>query len=119
MTGYSPERKAAVLKKLLPPHNLSVMELSRQQEGISNVILYTWRKQVMARDEVASGNGKLPEHWSAEPKLAVVIETSALPEIELSHRTVRGKLSVVTNCSVPACREYLYSTVQVLACNQM
>jgi hypothetical protein len=31
---YSPERKEAVLKKLAPPYNLSVPELS-QQEGIS------------------------------------------------------------------------------------
>lgn len=83
MTGYSPERKAAVLKKLLPPGNLSVAELSRQ-EGISDVTLYTWRKQAMTRGEVVSGSAKLPEHWSAEAKLAVVIETSALSEIELS-----------------------------------
>ena len=46
MLPYSPERKAAVLKKLLPPHNLSVVELSRQ-EGISDVTLYAWRKQAV------------------------------------------------------------------------
>ena len=34
MPRYSPERKAALLKKLLPPLNLSVAELARQ-EGIS------------------------------------------------------------------------------------
>jgi transposase-like protein len=83
MTGYSPERKAAVLKKMLPPHNLSVAELSRQ-EGISDVTLYTWRKQAMGRGEVVSGSGKLPEHWPAEAKLAVVIETAALSVIEQS-----------------------------------
>lgn len=83
MTGYSPERKAAVLKKLLPPGNLSVAELSRQ-EGISDVTLYTWRRQAMTRGEMVSGNGRLPVHWSAEAKLAAVIETSALSEIELS-----------------------------------
>ena len=48
MTGYSPERKAAVLKKMLVPGNLSVAELYRQ-EGISDVTQYTWRKQAMAR----------------------------------------------------------------------
>jgi len=90
MTGYSPERKAAVLKKMLAPGNLSVAELSRQ-EGISDVTLYTWRKQAMARGEMVSGSGKLPEHWSAEAKLAVVIETSAFSEIELSqHCRERG-----------------------------
>lgn len=89
MSRYSPERKAAVLKKMLPPHSLSVAELSRQ-EGISDVTLYTWRKEAIARGEVVSGRaqrgaGKLPEHWPAEAKLAVVIETSTLSEIELSH----------------------------------
>lgn len=83
MTGYSPERKAAVLKKLLPPGNLSVAELSRQ-EGISDVTLYTWRRQAMGRGEVVSGSGKLPAHWPAEAKLAVVIETAALSAIEQS-----------------------------------
>ncbi len=83
MIRYSPERKAAVLKKLLPPHSLSVAELSRQ-EGISDVTLYTWRKQAMVRGEVVSGSGKLPENWTAEAKLAVVIETATLSEIELS-----------------------------------
>jgi transposase-like protein len=86
MTGYSAERKAAVLKKLLPPGNLSVAELSRQ-EGISDVTLYTWRRQAMGRGEVVSwraqrGAGKLPEQWPAEAKLAVVIETAALSAIE-------------------------------------
>lgn len=37
MPRYSPERKAALLKKLLPPLNLSVAELARQ-EGISQSI---------------------------------------------------------------------------------
>jgi transposase-like protein len=36
---YSAERKASVLRKLLPPLNLSVAEVSRQ-EGISEVPLY-------------------------------------------------------------------------------
>lgn len=35
MPRYSPERKEALLKKLLPPHNLSVAEVARQ-EGISD-----------------------------------------------------------------------------------
>lgn len=83
MKGYSPERKAAVLKKLLPPHNLSVAELSRQ-EGISDVTLYTWRKQAVARGEMVSGSDKTTKKWSAEAKLVVVIETATLSEIELS-----------------------------------
>jgi transposase-like protein len=83
MKRYSPERKAAVLKKLLPPLNLSVAELSRQ-EGISDMTLYTWRKQAKSEGYAVPGSGKLPEQWSAEAKFAVVVETAALSEIELS-----------------------------------
>ena len=32
--GYSPERKAAVLKRMLPPNNVAIRQLSRE-EGIS------------------------------------------------------------------------------------
>lgn len=56
MKRYSPERKAAVLKKLLPPQSLSVAELARQ-EGITDVTLYTWRKQAKARGEVVLESG--------------------------------------------------------------
>ena len=47
MARYSDERKSALLKKLLPPLNMSVAELARQ-EGISEVTLYNWRKQAKA-----------------------------------------------------------------------
>lgn len=83
MARYSPERREALLKKLLPPHNLSVAELSRQ-EGISEPTLYAWRKQAKAGGAAVPGDQKRAEDWSAEAKLAVVIETAALSEIELS-----------------------------------
>ena len=83
MNRYSSERKAAVLKKLLPPHSLTVAELSRL-EGISDMTLYTWRRQAKMGGKGVSGNGKLAETWPAETKLAVVVETATLSEVELS-----------------------------------
>ena len=44
MPRYSEERKAAVLKKLLPPKNRSVVQVAAE-EGISDVTLYSWLKQ--------------------------------------------------------------------------
>lgn len=82
MKRYSEERKAAVLRKLLPPMNMTVMEVSKQ-EGISDVTLYVWRKQVRAEGMAVPGAGKVPDDWSAEAKLAVVIETAGLSEIDL------------------------------------
>ena len=83
MKSYSPERKAAMLKKLLPPLNMSVAELSRQ-ENVSTVTLYTWRKQMRERGHVVPGSQLSPEQWSAEAKVAVVAETLTLSEVELS-----------------------------------
>lgn len=82
MPRYSAERKAALLK-LLPPSNLSVTELARQ-EGISEVTLYAWHKQAKAEGAPAPGDKKLPDDCAAEAKFAVVLETAARPEIELS-----------------------------------
>lgn len=82
MNRYSPERKSAILKKLLPPLSLSIAEVSRQ-ENISDVTLYTWRKQLREKGVVVSDSQSSPERWSAEAKLAVVAETLTLSEVEL------------------------------------
>ena len=83
MKHYSVERKAAVLRKMLPPLNLSVAELA-QQEGISDGTLYHWRKQAMAGGDMSAVSKRKSEGWSAESKLAAVVETALLSEVELS-----------------------------------
>ncbi|WP_036666583.1 transposase, partial [Paludibacterium yongneupense] len=83
MARYSPERREALLKKLLPPFNMTVAELARQ-EGLSEQTLYNWRKQAKAGGAAVPGDKNRAEDWPAEAKLAVVIETASLSEIELS-----------------------------------
>lgn len=41
---YSPERKAAVSAKLLPPYNITV-SLQNHKDRIFEVTLYNWRNQ--------------------------------------------------------------------------
>ncbi len=91
MLLYSGERKAALLKKLLPPLNLSVAELARQ-EGISEVTLYAWIKQAKAEGAPVPGDKKLLYDWSSEAKFAVVLENAAFSEIELSEYYRRKSL---------------------------
>lgn len=55
MASYSTERKESVLKKLLPPHNLSVSVLAKQ-EGITEATLYNWRKQAKKEGTPVPGN---------------------------------------------------------------
>lgn len=83
MPRYSQERKAAVLKKLLPPHNRTVVSVAAE-EGIAEVTLYNWLKQCREQGQPVPGETRTGDDWSAEAKLAVVIETAPLSEVELS-----------------------------------
>ena len=83
MPRYSEERKASVLRKLLPPNNRSVPEVAKE-EGISEVTLYTWRTQAKEQGVPVPGSGKQTEDWSPEAKFAAVVETASMTELELS-----------------------------------
>lgn len=84
MPRYSQERKASVLSKLLPPHNLPIPEVA-EAEGISQGTLYNWITQ--AREEgtpVPGSKASHAEQWSGETKLAVVLETLPMNDAEKS-----------------------------------
>ena len=81
--AYPQERKEAILKKLLPPVNQSVAEVARE-EGVSIQTIYSWRTKARQSGIAMPGNTTKTDHWTAETKLAVVIETASLSESELS-----------------------------------
>ena len=83
MTRYSDEHKSALLKKLLPPINMSVAELARQ-EGVSKTVLYSWLKQANATGASVPGHNKKTDEWSPGAKFATVLETATLSEAELA-----------------------------------
>ena len=83
MSSYSLERKASLINKLLPPQNMSVAELSRQ-EGIAPATLYAWRSKLKAGGAVVPGDKSSADNWSGEAKFAAVLHTATLSEIELS-----------------------------------
>lgn len=83
MTRYSEELKASIIAKMMPPNNVTIAQLS-QETGITDATLYTWRKQARANGVPVPGDGKNPEQWRSEDKFAVVLETAALNETELS-----------------------------------
>ena len=67
----------------MPPHPVSVSQLCRET-GVSDVTLYKWRKDYQNRGVAVPSNNKKSEDWTAEDKLAVVIEIASLNEIQLS-----------------------------------
>lgn len=81
--AYSIERKEAILKKLLPPINQTVAEVARA-EGLSVNTLYQWRDKARRSGLPVPGKTPTSNDWSAETKLATVIETASLSESELS-----------------------------------
>lgn len=89
MPRYSDERKEALLSKLLPPYSMTVAALSRS-EAISEQTLYNWRTKAKREGHPVPGRKATSDQWSAEAKLATVINTATLSEAELSHYC-RGK----------------------------
>ncbi|EJI0485778.1 transposase [Salmonella enterica] len=77
MKTYSPERKAAVIARMLPPHNQPVSQLSRQEE-IPIKTLYHWRSEAGISTLPVSGGKTLPHEWSQEARFAVLVETAPL-----------------------------------------
>jgi transposase-like protein len=68
---------------MLPPHNGSVAQLS-EQEGISQAILYLWRKTARAQGRLMpDSDHNSTEQWSSQNKFAVVLESASLNEVEV------------------------------------
>ena len=83
MKVYSAERKASVIQKMMPPHNIPIAQLVKEA-GISDVTLYNWRKQARVEGIAVPADGKNPEKWSSEDKFAIVLEAASLNEAELA-----------------------------------
>jgi transposase-like protein len=79
---YSPERREAILRKLLPPNNRPVTEVA-QEEGISDSTLYNWRNEARKAGQLFPDHGSDPEGWNSRDKFNGVLETAALNESEL------------------------------------
>lgn len=81
--GYPKERKEAVLKKMLPPNNKTIPEISKE-EGICEGTLYSWRKAARAEGRLMPDGDSTPSGWCATDKFAAVVETASLNKAELS-----------------------------------
>ncbi|MCF6325624.1 MAG: transposase [Gammaproteobacteria bacterium] len=93
MPRYTDEFKEQVVRKMMPPNAMSVAELSREI-GISGATLYNWRNKYRKEGKAVPADPSNPERWSGENKLAVLIESAALNEQELSEYCRRKGLYV-------------------------
>lgn len=86
MAQYSPERKKAILDKLLSPTHISIAQLARD-ENIAEQTLYNWRNQ--AKQQAKQQGKTVPtnqktQELSPETKLTIIIDTAKLNETELA-----------------------------------
>lgn len=82
MAQYSPERKQAILDKLLSPTLISIAQLARD-ENIAEQTLYNWRNRAKQQGKTVPTNAKTQE-LSPETKLTIIIDTAKLNETELA-----------------------------------
>lgn len=83
MKPYSPERKEALLRRLLPPESIPLAQLAREA-GVSEQTLYNWRRKLREQGSLVVEPGTPADAWSSADKFAVVLETAALNETELA-----------------------------------
>jgi transposase-like protein len=81
--GYSPKRKSTVLKRMLPPKNIAIRQLS-QEEGISEATLHKWRAVARGKGQLLPDADAGAEGWSSRDKFAAVLEAAALNEADLA-----------------------------------
>ena len=81
--AYPPERKAAVLTKMLPPNNMPLGQLARE-EGISVATLAKWRAEARAKGQFLPDANAGPEGWTSRDKHGAVIEPASMNAADLA-----------------------------------
>jgi transposase-like protein len=67
---------------LLPPNNARVADIVKET-GVPKDTLYEWRTRYSNKQGVSPSSGKPTNQYSADDKLAVIIEAATLNEAEL------------------------------------
>ncbi len=81
MNQYPAELKASLIARMLPPDNMTVLDVERET-GIPKDTLYTWRRK--ARKGDTPSQDVPSDGLNSEEKFNAVLETATLNEIELS-----------------------------------
>ena len=79
---YSDEFKESVVKRMIQPNPVPVSQLIKET-CVCEVSLYKWCKAYRDRGIAVPGDKRNPENWGAQDKLAVVIETAVMNEVQL------------------------------------
>ena len=83
MAKYSLQFQENAMRQLMPPLLRSVAHVRREM-GVSEPTLYAWKKRLQSQGQVLPSKATQPQGWDAKAKLAAIIETAAMNEIERS-----------------------------------
>lgn len=83
MAKYSPEFQEHTVRQLMPPMLRSVAQVSRES-GVSEPTLYAWKKRYQEQGAIVPAKAAQPQGWDARSKLAALIQTAAMNEVERS-----------------------------------
>ncbi len=81
--SYSKERRESVLKKMLPPNNVSITVLAKE-EGICDATLYNWRKQARDEGRLMPDSDTTPNGWNSRDKFSAVMESAGMNEADVA-----------------------------------
>ena len=82
MTHYSEEFRSSVAARLLPPNNISIADIVKET-GVPKDTLYDWRARYRNKQGLSVYSCKSSNQYSADDKLAVIIEAICFNEAEL------------------------------------
>jgi len=83
MASYSHELKHQIARRMMPPINQTVAEISRET-GISAPTLYASKRQIRNQGQIVPSKPSTPDRWDAKAKLAAVVQTGLVNEVERS-----------------------------------
>ena len=89
--SYPPERREAVLKKMLPPNQRSIPDLAKK-EGIAEPTLYAWRKKARNEGRLMPDSNNTAEGWSSRDKFTAVLETATMSQAEVAEYCRRNAI---------------------------
>ena len=67
----------------MPPHNQRIADLNRES-GLHVNTLYKWKRQLEAEGVIVTVKKTRAGQWSTKAKLAAIIQTAEMNEIERS-----------------------------------
>lgn len=80
---YTNEFKDSIIRRILPPNNESIAEISRE-EGIPTSTIHDWVEKARSKGIPVPKVGEPAEDWSTRDKFLIVLETASLNETELA-----------------------------------